>query len=82
MEEIIQATRHYLQVTLLHSNEIELHNDTALISSGILDSISTLKLVDFLEKKYQFDFLPHEVDKEHLDTLQRIAEFVISKTNS
>lgn len=82
MEEIIQATRHYLQEILLHSNEIELHNDTALISSGILDSISTLKLVDFLEKKYQFDFLPHEVDKEHLDTLQRIAEFVISKTNS
>ena len=57
----------------------ELTGDTPLISGGILDSIATLKLVMFIEEKYGVAFEPHEVDKENLDTLDRVHRLLASK---
>ena len=50
-----------------------------LLSSGIIDSISALELVEFLEKTFHFEFQPHEVDQENLDTITRIEAFVKTK---
>jgi acyl carrier protein len=52
---------------------------TPLISAGILDSIATLKLVDFLERTFSISLAAHETDAEHMDTVERIARLVRSK---
>lgn len=52
---------------------------TPLVSSGILDSLATLKLVSFLEKEFSISIAAHEADAEHLETLERIADLVRSK---
>lgn len=57
----------------------QLTDATPLISAGILDSIATLKLVDFLEKTFSISMAAHETDAEHLDTIERIARLVRSK---
>lgn len=57
----------------------ELTPDTPLVSSGILDSIATLKLVTFLEETYDISVEPHEVDAENLDTLDLITNLITSK---
>lgn len=56
-----------------------LSNDTALISAGILDSIGTLKLVAFLEERFDISLAAHEATAEHLDTIARITELVMDK---
>lgn len=56
-----------------------LTDDLPLISGGILDSIATLKLVLFLEEHYAITLEAHEADREHLDTVNRIAGLVESK---
>ncbi len=53
---------------------------TPLITTGILDSIATLKLVLFLEKQFAVTILPQEVNVEHMDTIERIMELVRSKS--
>jgi acyl carrier protein len=58
----------------------ELLDSTPLITTGILDSIATLKLVLFLEQEFSITISPHEADAEHLDTIERIADFVRSKS--
>jgi acyl carrier protein len=78
-EIIKQEIRQYIQDTIVQNNLIVLENDTPLISGGIIDSISTLKMVDFLEAKYKIEVQPHEVDRDNLDTINSIAEFVLSK---
>lgn len=60
-------------------NPDELTETTPLISGGILDSIATLKLVMFMEEEYGVSFAPHEVDKENLDDLAKIARLLQSK---
>jgi acyl carrier protein len=52
---------------------------TPLISGRILDSLSTLKLVAFLEEAFGVQIEPHEADVEHLDTISKIASLVQSK---
>jgi acyl carrier protein len=56
-----------------------LTDDLPLITTGILDSIATLKLVLHLEERYGITLEAHEADKEHLDTLDKIAALVASK---
>jgi len=57
----------------------ELKPDTPLMTSGILDSIATLKLVTFLESEFDISVEAHEVDAENLNTLSLIAALVASK---
>jgi len=57
-----------------------LTDSTPLISGGILDSISTIKLVTFLEQSYHIEIQAHEMSADHLDNLSRIAAIVQEKS--
>ena len=56
-----------------------LENDTPLITGGILDSIATVKLVDFLEGTYGVSFQAHEMSADYLDSLDEITKIVQEK---
>ena len=60
-------------------NPEELTDQTPLITGGVLDSLSTLKLVAFIEENYKIQLEAHEVDVDHLDTISRIESLVRSK---
>jgi acyl carrier protein len=57
----------------------ELTPSTPLITGGIIDSVSTLKLVGFLEERFGIELAAYEVDAERLDTLELIETLVRSK---
>jgi acyl carrier protein len=57
----------------------ELTDDTPLMTTGILDSLATLKLVTFLESEFDIAVEAHEADAENLDTLDLIVALVESK---
>ena len=56
-----------------------LENDTPLITGGVLDSISTVELVSFLEEQFGVEFAAHEMNADHLDSLNIIAQTVQAK---
>jgi acyl carrier protein len=57
----------------------ELTDDTPLLSTNILDSLATLRLVTFLERTFNVQIQSHEIDAEHMETLEAIAALVQSK---
>jgi acyl carrier protein len=78
--ETKQTVKEYiLREFLPGENPDQLTEATPLISGRILDSLSTLKLVAFLEETFSVKIEPHEADVEHLDTISRIAGLVESK---
>jgi len=80
IEPIKQTIREYLVDNFIgKEQEHELTDETPLISGGILDSISTLQLVAFLEDKFKVEFQPSELEPANLNTLSLIAGFVHSK---
>jgi acyl carrier protein len=78
-ENIKEKIRDYILNTVTKNEGSGINDDTLLMSAGIMDSITTLKLVDFLEKTFDIEFQPHEVDKENLNSIDLITEFILSK---
>jgi acyl carrier protein len=64
----------------LPDSPVEAVTDTMpLITSGIIDSIGMLGLVDFIENHYAIEFMPREIDVHALDTVERIASLIRAK---
>jgi acyl carrier protein len=80
MDEIRQAVHAYiLDEFLPGESPEELTDDTPLITGGVLDSISTLKLVSFLEDRFAVTVEAHEAGVENLDSVALIGRLISKK---
>ena len=80
MEDVESTVREFILNEFLPGEDpSELTAQTPLITGGILDSISTLKLVVFLEEKFGITVEAHEAGVEHLDSVQQIVQLVAEK---
>lgn len=78
--EIVAATKAFILAEFLPGEDPdELTEETPLLSGGILDSISTVRLVGFLEDTYEIEFQAHEISEDHLDSLKSVAALVLEK---
>ena len=75
----IAVKEYILKEFLPGEDPAELAETTPLISGGILDSIATLKLVSFIEERYDITLAAHEADVEHLDSINAITKLILSK---
>ncbi len=57
-------------------DDVELDENTKLISGGIVDSFSMVSLKRFLEKKYQISIPDEEASPEAFDTVTSIIALV------
>ncbi len=80
MEEIARVVQHFILREFLPGEDPdELTPSTPLITGGILDSISTLKLVVFLEEHFGINIEAYEAGVDHLDSIAQIARLVTTK---
>lgn len=80
-KSIQKSVKNYLLKAFLPGEDPDsLTPDTPLISGGILDSISVVKLVNFLEEQYKVEFQAHEINSETLETLTDIARTILIKS--
>ena len=80
MDEIARTVKEFILEEFLPGEDPdELTEETQLFSTGVLDSLASLKLVEFLEKQFGIDVEAHDVVADNLDTLLSIANFVQSK---
>ena len=56
-----------------------LDDTTPLITGGVLDSIATVKLITFLEKRYGVKIEAHEMNADYLNYLPDIAALVAAR---
>jgi len=56
-----------------------LRDDTPLRTSGVLDSMATLRLVSFIERSYGIEVDAHEAGIDNFDCIRDIAAFVVRK---
>ncbi len=83
MKEIEQAVHDYILREFLPGEDPdELTEQTPLITGGILDSISTLKLVVFLEEQFEVTIEAYEAGVEHLDSVGQIARLIAEKKHA
>jgi acyl carrier protein len=80
IQEIKDAVRSHLAERLVPGDDPSALGDTRpLISGGLMDSITTVALITFLEQEYGVTFEAHEIGVDYLDSVGLIAETVAAK---
>jgi acyl carrier protein len=78
--EIKTEVRQYIADNfLLGAHQATIEDAMPLITGGLIDSIGMIGLVDFLESRFEVEFMPREIDVHSLDTLERIEELIRKK---
>ena len=80
MSDNREAVRQFLLANFLQGEDPRnLTDQTDLKANGILDSLSTLRLVSFLEEKFGIELTPDDLEPESLATVEAIAGLVQRK---
>ena len=80
--DTIRTTLTDYLTTEFFAEEPEILNDqTGLLSEGLIDSISVMVLVQFIESTFSFEFEPHEVDADNLDSVDKMVVFIQNRTS-
>jgi acyl carrier protein len=67
---------------LLDAPEATIEDTMPLITDGVIDSLGMVGLIAFLERRFEVEFMPREVDVHSLDTVERIDEVLRKKLAS
>jgi acyl carrier protein len=80
MSDIKAVLRDYILANLIPGEDpANLTDDTELKESGILDSMSTLKLVTFLEEQFRIEFEASDLEPANLASIVSLERLVRSK---
>jgi acyl carrier protein len=80
VDAIQESVRRYLLETSLRGERPEnVADDLRLRSSGILDSLATIRLIAFLEKRFGIEILPYETGIDRFDTIADVAALIVGK---
>lgn len=80
MDNVREQVRHFILENFLPGEDPRnLTDETELKESGILDSLSTLKLVSFLEERFGVEFEANDLEAGNLASLTSIERLVRSK---
>jgi acyl carrier protein len=80
IQQIKDAVREYLAGQLLRGQDPSaLTDERPLITGGLMDSITSVSLITFLEEKYGVSFEAHEIGIDYLDSVGEIARTVVDK---
>jgi acyl carrier protein len=79
-DDVIATVRDYVAEHLAGEDPALLTDRSPLITSGILDSIATVHLASFLERRFGVEFTAEELTVDNLDTLASIARVIVEKS--
>jgi acyl carrier protein len=77
MDDLKKMIRDYVKKEFLEEDsEVEIKDDTPLISAGIVDSFSMVSLKRFLEKKFQIQIPDAKATPEAFDSVNKIMNLL------
>lgn len=71
----------YIQEELLDDPDVEITNDTSLFQDRVLDSLSLVTLITFLEETFNIKVGTSEVSIENLDTVSNMLNLLDKKAS-
>lgn len=76
-----EQIRNFIMNELLEDNTIEWNDDTDIISSGVIDSLSIVRLLVFVEDTYNIS-LDDSLELEYFKSVNAIANMVSRKVSN
>ncbi|MEV0107155.1 acyl carrier protein [Nocardia sp. NPDC050799] len=76
MNDIEQPIIEYISALVAETGESAVDRETPLLEAGLLDSIKLVRLVQFLEKKFEISIPETEIRPELFESPAQIATYV------
>jgi acyl carrier protein len=77
MQKTIETLVRYVSQELLDgSSGANLQADDNLLTSGLIDSLGIIRLVNFIEDAFDVDVRPEDITIENFRTINVIAEYL------
>lgn len=78
MMEIDQILRDYIYTEIVRK-KVEIKPDSSLISSGLLDSLTLLQLISFIEERFEIKVSDLEMVPDNFQTINAMKAFILKK---
>lgn len=77
----LDTIRDHICNDILNDNQLSIEADQDLLLSGLLDSLSVIRLVAWLEQQCQFSIPAEDVLVEHFGSLQQIVSYIGTRSD-
>jgi acyl carrier protein len=74
------AVKKFISEELLYGDEQGLEPETNLIETGVIDSMSLLRLIAFLEERFQIEVPDEAVLPDNFRSLSAMERFLVQKS--
>ena len=79
MENMEKKIERFIVQEILFGRMEHIAPDESLINSGILDSVTLLQLISFIEEQFDITVEDEEVTADNFETIQIMREFIVKK---
>jgi acyl carrier protein len=69
----------FIRSELIYDDEKDFDEDTNLIERGIVDSMSLVRLISFIEENYDIQVQDEDIVPEHFSSLNKISSFIAER---
>jgi len=80
MDTAATIEKYIVEEILMQSKTLD--HDASLIEGGVLDSLSLLRLIGFVEQQFEVHIADTEVVPENFESIRIIADLVAGKKSS
>ena len=72
----LSAIKNFIRTELIYDDEKDFDENTNLIERGIVDSMSLVRLISFLEENYEMQVQDEDIVPENFSSLNKISSFI------
>jgi acyl carrier protein len=75
----LSSIKNFIRTELIYDDERDFDENTNLIERGIVDSMSLVRLISFLEENYEIQVQDEDIVPEHFSSLNKISSFITER---
>jgi acyl carrier protein len=75
----LSSIKNFIRTELIYDDEKDFDENTNLIERGIVDSMSLVRLISFLEENYEIQVQDEDIVPENFLSLNKISSFIAER---
>ena len=78
----LSVVQNFIRTELVYDDDKDFDENTNLIERGIIDSMSLVRLISFIEEQYSVHVQDEDIVPENFSTLTKIGTFIAAQGKS
>ncbi|NIT58276.1 MAG: hypothetical protein GWN00_19220 [Aliifodinibius sp.] len=81
-EKVKEDLTSYISKEFAKEEKMDIQPDTPLLEKGVIDSLSIMTLIVYIEKQYNLDFYKIDITRDSFVNINSISQIITENMNS